>query len=664
MRRTIIFFALAFMTIFMFVSCQGPHTHTFGEEWKYDSVNHWHAATCEHTEEVIDKAPHDFEEKITKVGTENDEKTLTCRICGFEKTETVPHVHTYSSEWTKDENHHWHASTCSHTDAVSDKAEHTFDDGVLKTEPGAVTTGLITYTCKVCGYEKNVITDALGAQENTVSYTGALSRDYDGNSLTLDSSKVERNGNGAISFMYKKESEEDSVYSETSPSDAGSYSVKISVAATPEWKAAETVITYTINKAVFPLHELEITYQVLPDAAGTGIDSYKSKTFRAEDGLPEGVTVTVYPYNKNEDGTFTVGSSGESNYLIKGTATRESLLNALQSSNTIPEDELYAYVELGSNYTLPSDSEVAFLKVNPLKLNVSGKLEATKEYDEGDKIIVEDLSSLSSETGINLSDYSAVVTMESAASGAAIDKDKSVYLKHKTTGEENYNFYIAAEDIEATIKKREITIPYYIPTPMFESGTEGTIGYRFVELGYEDSSGTVRTVEVEINPTPGSFTAETTLPITLFDLYCENDNYTFKLTQALKTENTSRFKIYKNCEDSSFTELTDTFTQVFMASSPTGGAVKEACYKFTAAEGEEFRITYSGNPLYIALWDKNGKSYYLDNSVTEGVSNFTSPAAGTYYIISLASTDAYIWMKNNIDKTAAATFKFSKIAAE
>ncbi len=596
MRRIISFFALAFMTIFMFVSCQGPHTHTFGEEWKYDSVNHWHAATCEHTEEVIDKA------------------------------------------------------------------EHTFDDGVLKTEPGAVTTGLTTYTCKVCGYEKDVITDALGAQENTVSYTGVLSRDYDGNSLTLDSSKVERNGNGAISFMYKKTSEEDSAYSETSPVDAGSYSVKISVAATPEWKAAETVITYTIDKAVFPLHELEMTYQVLPDAVGTGIDSYKSKTFRAEDGLPAGVTVTVYPYNKNENGTFTVGSSGASYYLIKGTATKESLLNALQSSNTISEDELYAYVELGSNYTLPSDFEVAILTVKPLRLNVSGKLEATKEYDEGDKIIVDDLSSLSSEAGINLSDYSAVVTMESAASGAAIDKDKSVYLKHKTTGEENHNFYIAAEDIEATIKKREITIPYYIPTPMFESGTEGTIGYRFVELGYEDSSGTVRTVEVEINPTPGSFTAETTLPIDLDVLYYDDDNYTFKLTQALKTENTSRFKIYKNCEDSSFKELSDGFTQVFMASSPTGGAVKEACYKFTAAEGEEFRITYSGNPLYITLWDKNGKSYYLDNSASDGVGNFTAPAAGTYYIISLASTDAYLWMK--INNTAAATFKFSKITAE
>lgn len=297
-----------------------------------------------------------------------------------------------------------------------------------------------------------------------------------------------------------------------------------------------------------------------------------------------------------------------------------------------------------------------------MRLNVSGKLEATKEYDEGDKIIVDDLSSLSSEAAITISDYSAVVTMESAASGAAIDKDKSVYLKHKTTGEENYNFYIAAEDIEATIKKREITIPYYIPTPMFESGTEGTIGYRFVELGYEDSTGTVRKVEVEINPTPGSFTAETTLAIALFDLYYDDDNYTFKLTQARNSTDTSRFKIYKNSEDSSFTEISDNFTQVFMASSPTGSAVQEACYKFTASEGEEFRITYSGNPLYIALWDKNGKSYYLDNSAADGVGNFTAPAAGTYYIISLASTDAYLWMK--INNTATATFNFSKIAAE
>lgn len=37
-----------------------PHTHTFAETWTSDADSHWHSATCEHTNEVSDKANHDF----------------------------------------------------------------------------------------------------------------------------------------------------------------------------------------------------------------------------------------------------------------------------------------------------------------------------------------------------------------------------------------------------------------------------------------------------------------------------------------------------------------------------------------------------------------------------------------------------------------------------
>ena len=36
------------------------HTHTFAETWSKDREYHWHAATCEHTTEVKDKAAHAF----------------------------------------------------------------------------------------------------------------------------------------------------------------------------------------------------------------------------------------------------------------------------------------------------------------------------------------------------------------------------------------------------------------------------------------------------------------------------------------------------------------------------------------------------------------------------------------------------------------------------
>lgn len=36
------------------------HQHTFAETWSSDETYHWHAATCEHTEEVADKAAHNW----------------------------------------------------------------------------------------------------------------------------------------------------------------------------------------------------------------------------------------------------------------------------------------------------------------------------------------------------------------------------------------------------------------------------------------------------------------------------------------------------------------------------------------------------------------------------------------------------------------------------
>lgn len=120
-----------------------PHTHKYSTEWTSDATNHWHAATCEHTTEVKDKATHSFNEAVvTKEATETEkgEKIYTCSVCGYVKKEAIPvHTHTYSTNWTSDATSHWHAATCGH-DVKSDEAAHTFDEGVK--------------TCSVCEYKK------------------------------------------------------------------------------------------------------------------------------------------------------------------------------------------------------------------------------------------------------------------------------------------------------------------------------------------------------------------------------------------------------------------------------------------------------------------------------------------------------------------------------
>lgn len=103
----------------MFAAC--AHVHTFATTWTNDAAYHWHAATCEHSDEVSDKAAHTL-------------KNGECTVCGYK----APHEHTFASIWTYNETDHWHAATCEHTDEVSDKATHTIKNG----------------ECTVCGYKE------------------------------------------------------------------------------------------------------------------------------------------------------------------------------------------------------------------------------------------------------------------------------------------------------------------------------------------------------------------------------------------------------------------------------------------------------------------------------------------------------------------------------
>ena len=61
------------------------HVHTFATEWTSDAENHWKAATCEHTSEVIDKAKHTFGDWTTTkepTETESGQMQRVCEVCG------------------------------------------------------------------------------------------------------------------------------------------------------------------------------------------------------------------------------------------------------------------------------------------------------------------------------------------------------------------------------------------------------------------------------------------------------------------------------------------------------------------------------------------------------------------------------------------------------
>lgn len=140
------------------------HTHTFSEDWSKNETYHWHAATCGHEQEIDSKSEHTWNNgEITKPATSTADgvKTYTCTICGATKEENVvyvPHTHTFSEYWSKDDDYHWCACTGDDCTEVDDKAKHTWGEANVVRDPGHIDGGRTDYTCTVCGKTKQVTT--------------------------------------------------------------------------------------------------------------------------------------------------------------------------------------------------------------------------------------------------------------------------------------------------------------------------------------------------------------------------------------------------------------------------------------------------------------------------------------------------------------------------
>ncbi len=69
-----------------------PHEHTYATEWSASETEHWYAATCEHAQEIADKAVHAFGDwQVTKqpTHTQEGEQTRTCTVCNYAQTQSV-----------------------------------------------------------------------------------------------------------------------------------------------------------------------------------------------------------------------------------------------------------------------------------------------------------------------------------------------------------------------------------------------------------------------------------------------------------------------------------------------------------------------------------------------------------------------------------------------
>lgn len=98
-----------------------------------------------------------------KGGTATCTETAYCDICGtsYDSTDSTNHD-ADTSVWKYDENGHWNPCLRTGCEEHLNAAAHTFDNGVVTTEPTEKSEGVKTYTCETCGYQKTESVPKLG----------------------------------------------------------------------------------------------------------------------------------------------------------------------------------------------------------------------------------------------------------------------------------------------------------------------------------------------------------------------------------------------------------------------------------------------------------------------------------------------------------------------
>ena len=201
--------------------------------------------------------------------------------------------HKYSSDWKFDEKTHWHeCTTKKHTD-TTEKLPHEFKEEIVKAADYGV-VGEKKFTCKDCGYSYTEDIDALGAKDNEIKLAEGktLGKEYDGEVISITKDDFVIEGNRAPTIMFKVKGADDNTYTVTAPKKVGEYTVKVSVAATAEWKAATKTFDFAIAKKVLT-------------ATGTKVYDGNATVSATLTGVVEGdaVTATITMTSKNIDAT-------------------------------------------------------------------------------------------------------------------------------------------------------------------------------------------------------------------------------------------------------------------------------------------------------------------------------------------------------------------------
>lgn len=369
-RKSIFTFcAIALMLVLslsVLTACN-KNKHEFSSEWKFDETNHWHECTTKQHTDTTEKTPHVFTwTEKTPAGFHTDKVEKGVCECGYETERTISGTatHTYGEEWKKDESGHWHDSTCDATAPTHDVikgnfAAHTFDEGEVTKPADYGVVGEKKFTCTKCGYEKTETIDALGAKDNEIKLAEGktLGKEYDGEvvSITKDDFVIE--GNRVPTIMFMAKGADDNTYAATAPKNAGEYTVKVSVAATAEWKSATKTFDFAITPMVIsvawePTYNNSNTFTGAPTELLPGDEAMITVTMSSAN---VGAEVQSFEITGKDAGNYSLAIEDVNVDIVKADIVDFTISNADAFNNlvigaqSIP-DPTTNYVEIGTGY--------------------------------------------------------------------------------------------------------------------------------------------------------------------------------------------------------------------------------------------------------------------------------------------------------------------------
>lgn len=368
-RKSIFTFcAIALMLVLslsVLTACN-KNKHEFSSEWKFDETNHWHECTTKQHTDTTEKTPHVFTwTEKTPAGFHTDKVEKGVCECGYETERTISDTatHTYGEEWKKDESGHWHDSTCDATAPTHDVikgnfAAHTFDEEIVKEADYGV-VGEKKFTCTVCEYSYTEEIDALGAKDNEIKLAEGktLGKEYDGEVLAITKDDFVIEGNREPAIMFKAKGADDNTYTATAPKNAGEYTVKVSVAATAEWKSATNTFDFAITPMVISVaweHSYDNSNVISGEPAEL-IPGEEATITVTMNSANVGATVQSFKITGKDAGNYSLAIENINVDIVKADIVDFTISNADAFNNlvigaqSIP-DPTTNYVEIGTGY--------------------------------------------------------------------------------------------------------------------------------------------------------------------------------------------------------------------------------------------------------------------------------------------------------------------------